>query len=609
MDQSQSSSDKLVDSDALSLKQIFSEKYIVDFYQREYVWQQKQIEDLINDLSNEFLKSYKSGDAPENVRQYDPYYMGEIVISKKNGINSVIDGQQRITTFTILLIWIKNNFSNIEDFPDITSLIYSDSFGKKTFNLDVPEREECMIAINNGTDYVPNDNDPASVQNILDRYHDIGECWNPEIDKDNIIEFVYWLKEKVMFSKVWTNSDDFAYVIFETMNDRGLSLTHVEMLRSYLLANITRGDKRDLAMKKYDNIVKNLVSVNLGSKSKAEFEFFKIFLRGHYASGSMSAKSGDSDFSRIGKEFHRWVRDNSDKQLSLFTPDDFCHFIDELKYFSDIYVKINKIIEKKDTDNYLYVVVNSDYNFTLQPALILAAIKYDDPEEIVEEKIQIMSKYITKVLTWRVWGHWQTSQSSMEAPVYELCMKIRNIDNLDDLKQILAQDPISIPSIKDGVPILNHQNITKLKVVLSLITEIVSRESNSSNYLLKSKEPIEVEHIWANHFDQHLDEFSNEQDFMNARNNIGDLLVLPKTFNASYNDACYENKVVHYHKENLLAASLNRLAYEPQAGFTGFNAFISSNGLPFKPYDHFNKQSIAERASLYRDILEWNWKK
>lgn len=598
--------DKVVDSDAVSLKSLFSEKYKVDFYQREYVWQQKQLEDLINDLSNEFLRSYNSGDDPEKVQQYDPYYMGEIVVSKHGSENSVIDGQQRITTFTLLLMWIKNRFKDIDNLPDISPLIYSDSFGKKRFNLDVPEREECMLALNNSEDYSPEDDAPASVQNLLNRYNDISDCWNSEIDDEKIVNFVYWLEEKVMFSKVWTNSDDFAYVIFETMNDRGLSLTQVEMLRSYLLANIDRGDKRDRAMKKYDGIVKELVSVNLGSKSKAEFEFFKIFLRSHYANGSMSAKSGDTDFVRIGKQFHRWVKDNSPR-IGLNTPDDYPDFIDRLKFFSDVYVKIHRYIERRDTDNHLYLVVNNDFNFTLQPALILAAIKYGDSEELIEEKISIVSRYLTKVLTWRVWGHWVISQSSMEGPIYDLCSKVRDIETTDELHAILDEEPLTMPSIDEGIPILNHQNITKLKVVLSLITEIVARNSVGSNYLLNNKEPIEVEHIWANHYDQHTDEFSSEQDFSNVRNSIGDLLVLPKGVNASYNDAPYSVKVEHYHKENILAASLNKMAYEPQAGFSGFRDFINRTGLQFKPYEAFSKNSIEQRANLYRSILKWNW--
>ena len=608
MENNTSPENKIVDSDALPLKTIFSEKYTVDFYQREYVWQHKQLEDLINDLSTEFLKNYREGDSLDKVKHYDPYYMGEIVVSLRDGLNAVIDGQQRITTFTLLLMWIKNKYGGVPGFPDnVNSLIYSDSYGKKTFNLDVPEREACMIALNNmDEDYTPSDNDPSSVQNLIDRYYDIEECWNHEINETNINHFVYWLQGKVMFSKVWTNSDEFAYVIFETMNDRGLSLTQVEMLRSYLLANIERGTARDGAMKKYDSIVRALSDINLGSKSKAEFEFFKVLLRSHYASGSMSAKTGDSDFAQIGKEFHRWVQNNSAK-IGLISSTDYQAFIDRLKFFSDVYVKIHRIIEQKDTDDYLYVVVNSDYNFTLQPAPILAAIRYGDDEETIDKKIKIVSKYLTKVLTWRVWGHWAISQSSMEAQVYELCAKIRDMD-LESIENILSTNPIAMPEIEDNIPTLNHQNISRLRVLIALITEIVSRETRGSNYLLKKKEPTEVEHIWANHFDQHTDEFSNEQDFQNARNSIGDLLVLPKRPNGSYGDLPYEEKVVRYIKENILAQSLNEDAYGPRSGISGFLEYIQKSGLAFKPYKQFHKKAIDERGNLYREILKSNWK-
>ena len=69
---------KSVDSKCFPLKTLFSEKFTVDFYQREYVWEKKQLEDLINDLSNAFLKCWDSGHTLENVRTYDPYFMGEI---------------------------------------------------------------------------------------------------------------------------------------------------------------------------------------------------------------------------------------------------------------------------------------------------------------------------------------------------------------------------------------------------------------------------------------------------------------------------------------------------------------------------------------------------
>ena len=596
---------KTVDCKAYPLKELFLDKFDVDFYQREYVWQRKQLEDLIDDLSAEFLKNWSEGDTPDKVRNYDPYFMGEIVLSLKEGERSaIIDGQQRITTFTLLLIYMLKTYGHLSQFPrsDIEKAIYSDDFGTPRFNLDIEQRKDCMLGLfNNGT-YTPTERDQQYVQNIVDRYNDIADCWNDGITEENVVNFAYWIKEKVVFSKVWTNSDEFAYVIFETMNDRGLSLTQVEMLRSYLLANIDPS-VRTRAMDLFDGIVKRLVNIKLNSKSKAEFEFFKMYFRGHYAEDFSQTKGSTSDFVRIGKEFHRWVRDNDKRLLHLRTSEDYLDFIEKIAYFSKQYERINNITADRNATEFLYLIVNSDYNFTLQPALILSAIKYNDSDEVVTEKIKIVSKYITKLLTWRVWNHWMISQSSLEMPIYVLCKQIRDLD-VEQLKTVLASDPIELPELNSS-PTLNQQNRPKLKVMLSLITEIVAKNSLASDYML-NKPDIEVEHIWCDHYEQHTDEFDDQYAFAAMRNNIGDLLVLPKSFNASYNDAVYSVKVEQYFEQNILAQTLNARKYINNPNFL---RFVSRSGLPFKAYPEFKKVSITERAELYKKILLWNWDK
>ena len=595
---------KIVDSKAYPLKELFSDKFDVDFYQREYVWQKKQLEDLIGDLATEFLKNWTKGDTLEKIRDYDPYFMGEIVLSLQEGKrSSIIDGQQRITTFTLLLIYLLKTYGNLPKFPrsDIEKLIYSDDFGTPRFNLDIPERKECMLSLFEQGTYSVKENDTVSVRNILERYHDFSECWNEKIDAHNVVSFVYWIKEKVIFSKVWTNSDDFAYVIFETMNDRGLSLTQVEMLRSYLLANIDPDD-RESAMDEFDDVVKLLVNIKLNSKSKAEFEFFKMYFRGHLAEDLSQSKNSNSDFTRIGKEFHRWVRDNS-IQLGLKESKDFRAFISKIAYFARVYSKVNDLVVSRNTKDYLYLIVNSDYGFTLQPVLILASIKYEDTPDVVKQKIKVVSKYLTKVLSWRVWNHWMISQSSLETPIYDLCKKVRNMD-ICDLTSTLDSDPIELPELNNS-PTLNQQNRSKLKVLISLITEIVASNSGTPDYMLNRKN-IEVEHIWSNHLSQHTDECKDETDFATVRNNIGDLLVLPKSFNASYGDKTYKDKVIQYFEQNILAQSLNPNKYQNNPGFIHF---IESSGLPFKSYTEFKRDAVAERAELYRQILLWNWRK
>ena len=588
-----------VKSDVYPIEVLFLEKYDVDFYQREYVWEKKQIEDMVEDLTIEFLKNWKKDDELYKVNEYSPYYMGEIVLSENGGTRkAIIDGQQRITTLTLLLIFLKRTFGHVTGFPKkIDDLIASDHYGKWLFNLDIAERRPCMESLYSKGSYEVKSTDSASVQNLVERYADIAECWRDDINENNIVPFIYWLKEKVMFSKVWTNSDDFAYVIFETMNDRGLSLTQVEMLRSYLLANIDETE-REKIMKDFDSVIKKLAAINLSSKSKAEFEFFKIYFRSHYAQNLSQSKNASSDFVKIGKEFHRWVRDE-EKSIGLNKSADYVEFVNKILYFANVYIHIMDLIDSRNVTDYLYLIVNADYGFTLQPALIMASIKYGDSENIIAAKIKEVSKYLSKILSWRIWNHWLTSQNQMESKIYELCKQIRNM-SVDQLKNYLSSYKMDNNTLTGTSPHLNQQNRSKIRVLLALITEIVAKGSGTSDYMLNKKE-IEVEHIWANHFEQHKDEFDNESEFQNVRNSIGDLLLLPKSFNAAYGDAAYDVKVKQYFSQNILAQTLNEQKYTSNPGFL---RFMNNTGLPFKYYDEFKRAAINERTDLYRAILE-----
>ena len=596
---------KTVDSTGESVKQLFSGKFVVDFYQREYVWEQKQIEDLVSDLSRKFLENWSPSHTIEAARGYDPYFMGEIILAiNENERSAVIDGQQRITSLTLLMIYILNEFKDVPELPKsiLEGLIYSNDYGTMRFNLDVPERTKCLSALFSEGTYTPTTNDTPSVFNIVERYGDIADCWNTNINQDNIAAFAFWLTESVKFSKVWTNNDDFAYVIFETMNDRGLSLTQIEMLRSYLLANVVE-ESRLKAMDLFDSTIMKLMNLKALSNQKSESEFFKIYFRSQLAQSMSQSKGGHSDFQRIGSEFHRWVRDEK-IQLGLNTPDDYLSFIEKLAFYANVYVKINDIIVNRDSSNYLYVIVNYDYNFTMQPAPILASIQYKDDEETVEKKIKLVSKYFTKILSWKVWNHQQISQSALEATVFGFCKELRG-KTVEELEILLKSDPLKdkYPSINMSVPTLNQQNKKKIRVLLSLITEIVASNSGESDYMLNKKK-IEVEHIWADHHERHIDEIPTTEEFAQWRNNIGDLLVLPEKFNKSYNDAPYAEKSIHYIEQNTLAQTLHRQKYENNPGFIRFK---EESGLNFKPYEQFDKKAISERANLYRNILLYNW--
>jgi uncharacterized protein with ParB-like and HNH nuclease domain len=59
-------------------------KYSIDLYQREYKWQEKQIRELVDDLSNKFLEEYQSVHSRSTVAEYSHYFLGSIIVSKKS---------------------------------------------------------------------------------------------------------------------------------------------------------------------------------------------------------------------------------------------------------------------------------------------------------------------------------------------------------------------------------------------------------------------------------------------------------------------------------------------------------------------------------------------
>src|SRR5262249_9370252 len=69
----------------------------IDYYQREYKWQQKQVSELLEDLAAKFLESHEEGDDRSAVADYGHYFLGSIIISDKEGQKFIIDGQQRLT--------------------------------------------------------------------------------------------------------------------------------------------------------------------------------------------------------------------------------------------------------------------------------------------------------------------------------------------------------------------------------------------------------------------------------------------------------------------------------------------------------------------------------
>ena len=292
-----------IESRVRTIQDIFQQKYDIDVFQREYKWERKQIEQLLSDLESKFLSEYEEQHERPEVQNYSRYYMGSIIISNKNGKQSIIDGQQRLTSITLLLIYLHHLQ---KESSKIENLIFSEKFSLKSYNLDIAERTPCMDALFHNKDFNPAE-EGESVRNICQRYGDIEEIFPDELKKKALPYFIDWLIYKVMFVEITTYSDEDAYIIFETMNDRGLNLTATEMLKGYLLSNLNSDENKT----KLNDLWKKRIADLREIDKEEDAEFFKSWLRAKYAESMRIGKKGseNEDFEKIASRFHSWVRD------------------------------------------------------------------------------------------------------------------------------------------------------------------------------------------------------------------------------------------------------------------------------------------------------------
>lgn len=599
---------KKIEGSPKNIKQLLQNtKYSIHYYQREYMWQRKHIEELIDDLSSEFLDNYKSGDSRQAVADYGAYFMGSVVLAGRE--NAIIDGQQRFSSLTLLLMYLNNRLKKIgQSYNMLETMIFSESFGTKSFNINVDDRQECMEIIFNNKDF-DNTNCSESVRNLYDRYNDIIEVFPSDITDDMLLHFCDWLAEKVFFIEIVATTEQDAHKIFVTMNDRGLSLSSTEMLKGYILSEIRDDDVRE----KMNGIWKDNVFKLKKEDDKGDETFIKAWLRAHYAETirETKAKAVNMDFDIIGGSFHKWVRDERDK-LGLNSSSDFELFIKKFAKFAEVYQYIRHA-ESTFAENTKFVYYNAQVNFTLQPQLLLASICYDDSWPVIIEKINLTARFIDILIVSRVTNYRSVDYSTIKNFVFNLTKDIR-MCNVVTLKQKLQQQYNNLnfnPEI--ALPGLGLNSFTKkyIKNILARITGYIEEStgvtSNYGNYMnTQTKNPFEIEHIITDHYDWFSDEYADQEDFRRWRNSIGALLLLHKSINASLSDLPYEKKLCKYcsNEGNIYTESLGQLAYQNNPRF---KEFIANNRLKFTAYDKFGKTEIAARVELLVQLVRLVW--
>jgi hypothetical protein len=611
---------KVINANAKTINALLKDqKYKIDYYQREYRWEERQIEEIIDDFTSTFFDDYQPHHQLSDVAQYGNYFLGSIIISNKGNERFIVDGQQRLTTLTLLLTHMRRLLADKPHAPNLDSLIYADVWGQPSFNIHVDERNKVMKSLFDGEAPMVG-LESESVANLLARHQDIaakfpydqndqGEHSEVErFDDRSLVHFAYWLINKVFLVEIVADSDRDAYTIFETTNDRGLSLTPTDMLKGHVLANITDENKRFEANATWRDTVAHLNK----DEHEASADFCKTWLRSQYGRTirTSTGATRDHDFDRIGAEFHRWVRDEA-KYIGLLGSDDFNQFIErDMDFYAGLYDRIQRASAQLAL-GLEHIRYNGHRGFTLQPMLLMAPVRMNDSEDAIRKKLRLCAIYLDIYLGWKEWNSRRTGQAMMKVPIFNAMKRIRDKTDPADLAAELfalinEESELIVDDNRFG---LNKTNGGIIHRILARFTEYVEKESGKTldyDVLVSNRirNRYQVEHIWANFYSRHRDEFDHQRDFEDHRNLIGDLVLLPSNINQAHGGDAYAKKARLYVKENMLARSLHPDAYVREPGFS---EFINLSELPFHAHGEFKMADVLERQRLYTEIAKQIW--
>ena len=328
--------------DKQNIDRVFSNtNFFIDFYQRQYKWNDAPVKRLLEDVFykfNEEYPKYKDSDIPLNqlISKYSWYYLNTYVTNIIEGKLYVVDGQQRLTTITLILIKLYHLSIKHKSKLDgwIKNKIIGQSGFEEEFWLNHEAHKGALQGLLEGKD--PNKIDTSSgitAQNIVANYVVIDKWLDNELkDKHKFESFAFYILHRLVLINLNVEKTEVP-MVFEVINDRGVRLKPYEILKGKLLGQI---DKEELDSLRLNELWEEQVGKINEFKEDEIDQFFTYYLKSKLADTRGTAQKFDKDYHRVmfDDEFNSYLKlKHNPKKVKSFLQNEF-------KYFTNLYAKV-----------------------------------------------------------------------------------------------------------------------------------------------------------------------------------------------------------------------------------------------------------------------------
>lgn len=391
-----------------SIESLFKNVFYVPVYQRPYSWDKEQIDMLLKDI----FDSYKSKN------KADGYYVGNIIIYDKNNkingqVNSydVVDGQQRITTFALILlsiytlscsrkvksndttmisiknaIWIYFERTNHKDILSISlNSIEKDCF-KELFDYAYENPENIISYCSKYNS--KNNFEKRIIDNFINIYNSIN---NKISNNEELLLFAEYILTNIKVISIEANCDEHAvFSMFESINSKGKKLEEIDLIKTYIFSQLSPDLYKD-----YLKIWGNLIIETHDQLYDYLFVYIKAFIKFYRQNINVQ------NFKVLVE------KDMSEYYHSKDISNTVRCFLDDLKEYVVFYKMLNSIneidrlISTSKFKFYYLIYLRMEYVHP-KPLFLRMFIEYKNNninqkmvENITKEIVEIMLKFLT----------------------------------------------------------------------------------------------------------------------------------------------------------------------------------------------------------------------
>ena len=587
-----------IESTDLAIGQIFKDFYTVPDFQREYVWEREHVEKLLNDVLDEFY------DEDARLIEGSEYFLGSIVSCRDHeGIFQLIDGQQRMTTIYLVLCAARDALRDVAHKPTrVLEAQISDAYSDPKTGEDLERHRLTLQYEDSGgiLDKLVKADQPVSdlpettesVRKILAAYRTIREFFSVNLRDEpaEIKKFLVAFTGRIKLIRILTPTITNALKVFETINDRGVSLTAMDLLKNLLFMKTSSEDYPKLKER-----WKTLIDV-LDDCSEKPLRFLRYYIMSHHEI-----------------DYHRGIRE--DEIYDWFVRNtqacgidrDPLGFAEGLTECARTHAHFLSSKDRQGIENrYLR-------NLTLlggalrQQHILLLAGRHLAPALFDQLCRGIENLFFCYIIT-------REPTKTFERTFARWSAELRNCEDADTLdvflnKYFVADLRKRTERFDFAFRELTQWNIQqyRMRYILAKLTHYIEEQawgsptySQLDRYMDKS---VHVEHILPQTPTAEVRKaFGKPDEYDDHLGRLGNLTLLEKTINSSISNGSYTDKVPGYrHSSFLLTKSL---AEKPHVGV---NTQLNRAVADLIQFEFWNSQTIVERQEMLTALARRVW--